>query len=357
MIILSLIYGLILLFFALGNFLSKSKVKKATNFEPISVIVAAKNEEKTINDTVTAILNQNYPCFELIVANDSSTDNTFKILQQNKNPKLTIVNVTTVYKNHVGKKNALVQAINVAKYNNLAFCDADCTPEKNWLQTINSHFAQNSQFVVGYSPYTGMKNKFSQSIKNLERTGISAVASGACFYNWGLTCVGRNMAYTKTFFEQNNGFAGIENLLSGDDDLLLQKFNPKLKKVSFMFEKEGFVYSNDDNSNAISRETRRASKFKYYPISLKLLLLFTAIYYSAFAYAFIASLLSYFNLNQFLILLAIKTFFELLLLASFCFKTKQTKLLLFYPIIAIFYVPYYIIFGTKGTFGRYRWVK
>ncbi len=47
---------------------------------PISVVVPAHNEEKTIVDTVRSLLMLNYGQFEIIVVNDGSNDGTLKRL-------------------------------------------------------------------------------------------------------------------------------------------------------------------------------------------------------------------------------------------------------------------------------------
>ena len=47
---------------------------------PVSILIPALNEEKTILNCVKSALNQNYPEFEVIVVSDGSTDRTMEIL-------------------------------------------------------------------------------------------------------------------------------------------------------------------------------------------------------------------------------------------------------------------------------------
>ena len=46
------------------------------DFGLISIIMAAYNAEKTIEQAINSVLSQTYPDFELLVVNDCSTDKT-----------------------------------------------------------------------------------------------------------------------------------------------------------------------------------------------------------------------------------------------------------------------------------------
>src|SRR5215207_8346456 len=50
----------------------------------VSVIVPARNEEKEIERCLVSILKQNYPSFEVIAIDDSSSDSTFEIMKKVK---------------------------------------------------------------------------------------------------------------------------------------------------------------------------------------------------------------------------------------------------------------------------------
>ena len=54
--------------------------------------------------------------------------------------------------------------------------------------------------------------------------------------------VGRNLAYTKTLFFKNKGFASHMHLLSGDDDLFVNA-NATKTNVSVCLEPDSFVYT------------------------------------------------------------------------------------------------------------------
>lgn len=51
------------------------------DFGMISIIMAAYNAEKTIEQAISSVLNQTYPNFELLVVNDCSTDKTAALIE------------------------------------------------------------------------------------------------------------------------------------------------------------------------------------------------------------------------------------------------------------------------------------
>jgi len=72
------------------------------------------------------------------------------------------------------------------------------------------------------------------------------IGIGAAFIgnNRASTCNGANFAYRKDIFYEVGGFKGIDDLASGDDELLLQKVAEKhLVKLGFLKKREAIVYT------------------------------------------------------------------------------------------------------------------
>jgi len=110
----------------------------------ISVCIPARNEARNIRACVKAILNQDYPNFEIIVLDDRSTDATPEILRdlilesdsssysqsmlsksREQAPQLQIVNGSDLPSGWAGKPHALFQASAIARGEWLCFVDAD----------------------------------------------------------------------------------------------------------------------------------------------------------------------------------------------------------------------------------------
>jgi chlorobactene glucosyltransferase len=94
----------------------------------VTFLVAAKDEEKNIEQCVRTLLDQDYPHFEVIAVNDRSDDRTGAILDglDKESDRLTVVHVSELREGWFGKNNAMREGVSRAKGDWLAFTDADC---------------------------------------------------------------------------------------------------------------------------------------------------------------------------------------------------------------------------------------
>ena len=113
----------------------------SSNLPLVSVIVPARNEQDNIQRCLLSLLAQNYPSFEVIVVNDSSTDYTLEIVRKIKispvkqrevggdksldTDRLKIITVTEKPEKWTGKTWASEQGYSHSTGNILLFTDAD----------------------------------------------------------------------------------------------------------------------------------------------------------------------------------------------------------------------------------------
>jgi glycosyltransferase involved in cell wall biosynthesis len=359
LLLLTFIYFLIIVYFAFGVIFIKEGNNCKKNF--ISVIVAARNEEKYLPKLLNNLSKQKYENFEVIIANDRSTDSTEEILQNFCSlypERFQYINIKNESENFVGKKHALNEAIKLSFGEILAFTDADCLPSPSWLDEINKMFDDDVDIVAGYSPLVSpTKNLLMNQIKNLERSSVFAITAGSFFWHWGITCTARNFSYRKSLFIKCDGFETISHILSGDDDLMLQKISLKSRKMKFMFSEKSFVpsYDKDDLKSQISLETRRGSKWKYYTLSIKILSFLVMLYYLMLTFILFYNFIESNKLGLLFTSFLIKCIGEFILLFAFLSRIKKLKLFYVFPIAEVLYIPYFIFFGIKGTFGKYKW--
>jgi chlorobactene glucosyltransferase len=108
----------------------------------VSVLIPARNESANISRALGALLSQNYPAFEVIVADDRSDDDTPRILRDfaAKDPRLRLVEIRELPGGWTGKNHALRQAAAVARGDLLLFLDADVALDPGALSVITSYF-------------------------------------------------------------------------------------------------------------------------------------------------------------------------------------------------------------------------
>ena len=121
----------------------------------VSIIIPVKNFERTIEKTFEYLLNVDYPhdAWEWVIADGGSTDKTIEIIKnwQKKYPFIRLVEVP----NCPSPGFARNKALEVVKGEFLFFTDADCAPDKNWLNEMIKHFIRDPKIAaVGGEVFT-----------------------------------------------------------------------------------------------------------------------------------------------------------------------------------------------------------
>ena len=120
-----------------------NKFKKITHNTPkVSIILPARNEEKFIAKCLKSLIHQDYVNLEIIAINDSSTDNTEKIIKEYANIESKIIHVNARKKPMcwVGKNWACVEGYKKSSGEILLFTDADTTYHEKTVSLAVSHF-------------------------------------------------------------------------------------------------------------------------------------------------------------------------------------------------------------------------
>ena len=99
----------------------------------LSVVVAARNEEKQIGASILSQLEQTYKNVEWILVNDRSTDSTGTIMEQltKTDPRIKVIHIETLPDGWLGKNNALYRGTQKTSGKWILFTDADVKYEKH----------------------------------------------------------------------------------------------------------------------------------------------------------------------------------------------------------------------------------
>lgn len=358
----TLFYVTVVLFFRRGWVrLPYSKAVDKMPSTRVSILIAARNEENNIALTIDDILAQDYPegLMELIIVDDHSTDNTADIVSSYAGRGVILIRLNEDKPLNSYKKKAISEAIKRASGELIVTTDADCRMGPAWLKTIVSFYeAESFKMISSPVAYFQEKNLFErmQTLEFLYLIGLGAASIGNKVPS---TCNGANLAYRKDVFEELDGFNGIDDLASGDDELFLHKAALKYPDgIGFCKSREAVVYTHakPNLKEFLQQRKRWASKSTRYKnksvvvlgvsiwfFNLLILLNFTAGFYNpnfwilacfSLICKFSAEILFLFHLSRFI---------------------GRKSLLFYLPMLTILHVIYMIYIGLAGNSGKYMW--
>lgn len=204
----------------------KGNVPHTVERPPVSIIICARNEGENLKRFLPLVLEQDYENFEVIIVNDGSCDDTEDIIKdlQDIYHNLYITNIPQETRIISHKKLAITVGAKAAKNEILLFTDADCRPlTPDWITMMVRNFDNNTEFVLGHGNYYRLPGFISQMVA-YDTLTIAMQYMGFAKLGYPYMGVGRNMAYRRSTFFNNKGFAGFLHVASGDDDLLINAF-------------------------------------------------------------------------------------------------------------------------------------
>lgn len=262
-----------------------------------SIIIPFRNEAKNLPFLLNSLAKLNYPTskYEILLVNDASEDTSVQICSdfQNSHPEIQMSIFENQRSSNSPKKDAISTAIKTAQFEYIITTDADCEIPENWLQAYNEIILKTNAKLVAGPVKTGeahtesgelfaAKIKISDTSPNIDRENrwlkyfhsfqemdfMSLQAAGAGGFGLGkaFMCNGANLCYEKAAFLKADGFSGNDEISSGDDVFLLQKFTEKKWPVFFLKCAEAIVITKpqQDLNTLISQRVRWAAKTSAY---------------------------------------------------------------------------------------------
>lgn len=275
--------------FFFRKFAFASPLEVVTFNAPISILIACKNEAENLEQLLPLLLQQNYASFEIILINDHSTDATAEVMQRFAKDDSRIKWFEMSDKAHTtgNKKKALTFGIQKATYDYFLFTDADCIPvSTQWISEMAQGFGKSKSIVLGYGSYQNQPTLLNAVIR------YETLLTAWQYFSYAMhglpyMGVGRNLGYTRSLFNQNNGFATHQHLKSGDDDLLVSQ-NATATNVACLWHEKAHTLSKPKTTWASWLHQKRrhiTTATQYKPIHQVLLALFygtQVLFYSLF---------------------------------------------------------------------------
>jgi glycosyltransferase involved in cell wall biosynthesis len=215
---------------------------------PITVIVAARNEETHLPALLDTLEAQTHPTFEVVVVDDRSTDGTAGIVES-RGGSVRLLRVRAGEPEAAGvagKKHAIDRGVEAAAHERIALTDADCRPGPDWLAAIARHAApagdDEGAVLVGYGPYARRPGALAAFVR-YETLSTAILTAAAIGLGCPFMAVGRNISYQESLLARLGGMAGAARGLSGDDDLIVQSAARAGVAVRYVLDAGAFVES------------------------------------------------------------------------------------------------------------------
>lgn len=340
---------------------SDTNTEFQNSFPFCSIIIAARNEEQNIKQTIHSLLSQQYPsdCFEIIIVDDHSTDKTLQQVQNiaNTHSQLKVLSAPTDF---CGKKQALQFGLEHAQGDLLFFTDADCILNEHWIETYVSFIKehQGNLFFGNVIPTISSQSSLLEKCFALDFIGILSVQNGLALNGHPFSCNGANMCITRNFF--NEAYETNSNFSSGDDVFLLHKAKQiDSSKIFFINDKNAAVETFIPNTlqSFIQQRCRWASKSTGYK-DFESLFIASIVYLLCFS-LFSSSILSLLGnetaIHLFWRLLLYKTSLDMCLFLQTAKEYKSLSYILLAIPLQFLYFIYITLIPIISTIKSIEW--
>lgn len=192
---------------------------KQKDLPVVSILLAARNEEKLIIRSLESIEALNYPKdkIEVLIGNDASTDRTAELITQfiQDNNGYTLKNIHSTLGLARGKANVLAHLAKEAKGEIFLITDVDVRLPENWARTLVKPFDKEGVGIASGTTYCAKTNWFGtmQSMDWLHFMGYIKA-----FAHRGISCtsVGNNMAVRAEAYHQTGGYENMKFSITED---------------------------------------------------------------------------------------------------------------------------------------------
>jgi len=364
-VLLLFLYALVMIILSYGWFsLGDFKTSKKKSYVKVSIVIPARNEEKSIVNCLNDLKNQKFPSdlMEVIIVDDASIDLTPDIVNQfmKDNPlmQIRLLSMPEEAGMVAFKKRAITSAIEVSTGDLILTTDADCRFGTKWVSTIvNFYETHNAKLILGPVRFFNEKTWF-QRIQSLEFLGLIASGAASVTIDKPIMCNGANMAYEKELFLALEGYSGNDTFASGDDIFLMHKIRKANERIGFLKHADAFVntLAKPTLKEFLEQRIRWVSKSKGYSD-------FNTIFVAIVVYLFnlillVEFIVGFFNPIFFYLFgfsFIVKLVVDFPMTASISSFAQRSSLLLHFVPVQIINVFYIVLVGFIGNFVSFDW--
>ena len=331
--------------------LFEDKLSESPSGEFISVVIAARNEEKNIANCLESLQKQS--CsennYEVIVVDDHSEDKTCEFVKD-YDKKINNFSCLTSPEGENGKRKALIYGLKNAKGRYIFHTDADCIVPRSWLNSL-SCFLDKGYSIIGGFTLVNFREKIIHKIQALDWMYIQSVGTAISRIYKPFSLFGNNIAFKREDYEQTGGYEKMEREYLIDYQLVQQMMKKRGNKGILILNRDTVVFTNPLSTwkEYLAQRKRWSIGALHINPGAKILLFLSFLTNVIFV-------LSPFITEYFYLILAVKLISDFLIVINPVRIFKQYRLILTFLLFEIFFTFHMIIQVLLFPFsGKITW--
>lgn len=222
---------------------------KTNHFPKISILVALRDEEQTLEACVESLLQLDYPkkSLRILLINDRSSDRTSELVEKikSKSDVIETLHIKTGIPGLSGKANAIAQGMENCSGELILVTDGDCRVPANWAKTHAAYYQKDVGLVGGFT-LLDKKNDPSYlfgKIQSLDWAYLLSVGTGFMGFGIPLSVLGNNFSFRRQAYEEVGGYRNMGFTIIEDFALMKTLVKKTLWKVLYPIDSKMLVYS------------------------------------------------------------------------------------------------------------------
>lgn len=322
--------------------------------ETISVVIPARNEAFHIGYLLADLARQDDDCFEVIVVDDHSEDNTSSMAEncQRIGEGLRVIRLG----GSTGKKAAVTAGVENAHGSIIITTDADCRVPAGWVSSLRKCFASPSVQFVFAGVRIASDKTFWSAVQGLEFASLVGTGVATSGLGYSTLCNGANLAYRKASFLEVGGYSRNKNIASGDDEFLMRTIRAQHRDGILFCADGGAVVETKPVTPSLFffQRLRWAGKWSRQHSATAFLAIFIWCFHAASL-----TLVPLIVLNGYLVipgvLLGVRALLEYLFLKRVCRFLRSRWSLSSFVFLQVVYSPYVVFFGVMANLRPTVW--
>lgn len=358
--------GFVLYLFVGWNYLKYQPLKRTATINPLAtVVLPIRNESENIKRVLADLQNQENLNFQLLIVDDFSTDNTVSVVKSfllQSTMQAELIELKDILSENKSlsnnKKSAISEGVKRATGELIICIDGDVQLNTGWFQSMYAYF--NTYDVVFFSANVLYTHQNSFLGRFLEVDQINNMAVTIATYQWKNPTManGANMAFSKSAWNEVNGYQGIMQHASGDDMMLLHRMTKTFPdKIGFNIDEKATTYTSPVSSlnGFIHQRVRWFGKVFNYEGKSSIWFLMLGLLLNGFVVYHLCTF-PFHPMKSSLVLL-VKMLLDTLFLTPPLYNYKREKYFVFLPIFSLIFSLYIISIALITPFVKYKWKR